>query len=822
MRAILVPILFMVLFAIPAPDIDAQSFRRGDATGDGMLDTADAIATFATLFSGLPASCLDANDVNDDGTLDLGDGVYLLYYLYLSGEPPPPPFPGCGTDVVIDLLDCVTSSVSCNPPAQSAPLFPGESYPVTDPKRLTIGDWNGDGHVDLAAVSRLRDAVYVLLNDGYGVFENFPYDPDFAIPVGDQPRWIDRGDLDGDGDLDLVTADRGTSSVNGVSVLFNDGTGTFSPAQTYASGSRPLRVYVGEFDGTPFPDLLLLCDLPGSERLVLPGLGDGSFAAGVTTSLPDLTSSPGPWVIGDLDEDGIDDAVIHDQVGASIFLGVPGGGVLAAGVVTPVLDPYAGVLVDVDLDGHLDYVASGYEFGAYHLGICRGVGDGSFLPPQIVFIGEFLVDMRAADVDLDGRADLVCTTSDAGSGEDDLSVYLGTGAGLFSHWTSWRAGLSPSSLEVADLDQDGWPDIASSHDFMEGSLRIHRGIGDGRFSATVQFPTEEGPNSLRVADVDEDGTLDLVVVSNELLGAGSVVVYAGDGSGAFSESVAIPGLATPYGSGVADLNGDGRLDLATIQSGGLFSVWLGGAAGVFSALPPQPIGTHAIELEFADLDADGVLDCVIPLMGMHTVAVGLGVGNGTFTPFAAIPAGEDPQSVSMGDLDADGDLDIVAGSTDGIFGCNILWGAGDGTFSAPSPVLTFQRLWDVALADFDQDGDLDLVGVPGSDDDFLHFENQGLGTFTPLPAHPIGRSARLVIADVDGNGTADAVLSLEDRIGLLLGGGDGTFGAPRYFTHRRTPSGLAAADFDGDGDIDLVGISYLESELHYFEGRSVP
>jgi hypothetical protein len=122
-------------------------------------------------------------------------------------------------------------------------------YPVGDtPWSVAMGDLEGDGDLDLVVVNRLDNDVGVLLNEGDGTFA-----PQVTYPLGDRPGLVAVGDLDGDGDLDLAVSETLDDTV---SVLLNQGDGAFSPRMIYAVGYHPSWVSVGDLDGDGNLDLV--------------------------------------------------------------------------------------------------------------------------------------------------------------------------------------------------------------------------------------------------------------------------------------------------------------------------------------------------------------------------------------------------------------------------------------------------------------------------------------------------------------------------------------------------------------------------------------
>jgi hypothetical protein len=106
------------LRSLPCPTPGAENiagcppgarFTRGDATADGLLDLADVVALLDGLFLALPVNCWDALDVDDDGQASLTDAIRIILHLFLTGDPPSPPYPGCGFDVTPDSLGCATA-----------------------------------------------------------------------------------------------------------------------------------------------------------------------------------------------------------------------------------------------------------------------------------------------------------------------------------------------------------------------------------------------------------------------------------------------------------------------------------------------------------------------------------------------------------------------------------------------------------------------------------------------------------------------------------------------------------------------------------------
>ena len=321
------------------------------------------------------------------------------------------------------------------------------------------------------------------------------------------------------------------------------------------------------------------------------------------------------------------------------------------------------VLADVDGDGVLDAVTSGRT----GVGVLRGDGAGSFLPPIVTSL-DGAVASAAGDLDGDGRLDLV----------------------VYATW----------------VNQVTWT--------WESALHVLLGRGDGTFLASVVLPL--GQDSLdpvlyrpvALADLDGDGALDIA----SRVGPGSLLhVRLGEGTGGFGPPLEVPLSGQPTGIVAADLDADGDVDLAVVASSPTWARTLdvlhGNGDGTFTVVPGIDALGGAGDLTVADVDGDGAQDVVVARnWAYESASVLYGNGDGTLAPAVSV-AGPGGEGVAVGDLDGDGREDIVGGSSE----LALLLGLGDRAFqdAHPYPIAGGGNVVTLATADLDGDGRIDIA-----------------------------------------------------------------------------------------------------------------
>jgi hypothetical protein len=306
---------------------------------------------------------------------------------------------------------------------------------------------------------------------------------------------------------------------------------------------------------------LVVTSLVHNALALAPGLGDGTFG---TPQTFDVSGGPGPFAVGDFNGDGIQDvAVAKVEAGTiGVLLHNSDGGFEAVGefaVPGALLAVSAG---DLNGDGRADLaVLSVNADGRGEASVWLGNGDGTFSHKSVVLARQASAALVLADLNGDGKLDLVVANYEPGG----VSVALGLGDGTFQEAMTFAAGSGSLALAVGDFDRDGHPDLAVANYPIKGlgasNIALLLGNGDGTFQAPRLFGQGLGPLSLTVADFNGDGRPDLAV-SNQLLNNVAVLLGSSNSDAIFEEAAYFGASAQPGEIIVADFDGDGQPDLA--------------------------------------------------------------------------------------------------------------------------------------------------------------------------------------------------------------------------------------------------------------------
>ncbi len=610
---------------------------------------------------------------------------------------------------------------------------------------VAAADLNGDGRIDLVALHSSNTAD-VLLGNGDG---SFALPVSYAYPDGPWPSTVLAADLNQDGILDLVASNLGSH----VNVLPGVGDGTFEAAYSVPAGRGAGGLAVSDFDRNGIPDLAVAERFAESVSILL-GTGDGQFAE--RKALP-AGFGPFDLAVGDLNGDGFHDIAVAN--------------------------------------GGWSCGSSGVRIGST-VSIYTGDGVGDFEPAQTLNVGILPSSISIADVDRDGRLDLVVAND------------LWGGGPCF-------AGGSPGDQPRAS------PALASSH---LPALSVFHGRGDGTFDLLAFFKTGEAGTFVLVADLNRDGRLDLVAPHQDLP---NLAVFLENEDGSFGGGLDLVVGEGPRHLTIEDFNRDGYGDIAVACWGsGTIDVILGNAGGATAEIVRSTAGQHPTFVAPGDFDADGLPDLAVADFGDPDSALGLpgngavailrGSGDGNFTQIGRYPTGGSASCVRACDLNEDGRLDLVVANYLPTT-LSVFLGSGDGTFSGPQGYdLPGWTAKSVDVADFNADGHLDVavsIGAYGTS----VILGRGDGTLAEEVSRVAATSA-LEVADVNLDGRPDLAVGVAAAVWTYLSNGDGTFSRPTAVPAGRDPFGIAAADLNSDGLVDLATANFYSASATVWLG----
>src|SRR6188508_2143304 len=584
---------------------------------------------------------------------------------------------------------------------------------------VVSADLNGDGHADAAWARQdfVQNRMQVQLNLGDGTLG-----PSVGYPAQLQSNDIAVGDLDGDGDPDLVVISEGDDLANNViDLYFNNGNGTFTRT-TDQGGHGPTRLALADLDSDLDLALANFWSQAGNVSVLLNN-GNGSFAP---EALYPIGSRPHGITAADLDGDGdLDLAVVRENAPTAelTLLRNDGDGAFSsAGTLALDLFAESPVVVDAnwDGDGDRDLAVSGLR--TEQVDILENNGNFAFAETLVpdVFAS---FNLRAADIEADGDTDIVSASFGSSSGE--LTLLRNTGSGAFAAPVQIESGNNPHDMDVGDYDGDGRLDLAVANRVTDTGA-IHPQREDGSFESPPIYETAgQIPLSVATADLDGDGDIDVAEGSGDLFGTARVEILLNSGNGTLVPAGEIPACSicqagiVPYVRSVfaSDLNGDAAPDLVWAPDAPPYPYVyaLNNGNGSFGAIHESTIATCGTgKATTADADNDGDQDVLVANNRSgpgcesvdDTVRVALNNGDGTFQPDYGVTVFPLPEMAIGADVTGDGMTDLVSSSTQ----VSVARGTGGGAFAPP--VDYDARGTELTFRDVDVDGDLDRLRPP--------------------------------------------------------------------------------------------------------------
>ena len=665
------------------------------------------------------------------------------------------------------------------------------------PRAIAAGDVTRDGYQDIVLAGTNPPTVMVLPNHG---LEDGDEGQKFGIPrtyaVSGGPFEIALGDLNRDGRLDVAVANADSDAIT--LLLSRPGSVDYAPPVDLPFPGNPRGIAIGDFNRDSIPDIVAT-KFMGTTLEVLYGAGDGTFPRRLPLQAP--SGSQGV-ASGDFDHDGWGDFAVASTSGTIRLYRM-----FATGAVVVDLNP-AGVgwnviaAADIDRDGRQDLAVASTGNSVVRLLYNRASGWTSSAQVPVAASPR---GIAIADLNRNAAVEIVV----AGRAASMATVITRSPSGALST-TDYAAGSGARTVALADFDNDGRPDIATANEFGDSTTVLHNMTNLPR--AGFAFDAVENDlffdeGAYGVADFNQNGRLD--IVRRDFI--------------EFDDGTLSRRLTQGFSAAAADFNNDGNADVVYGGSRS-FRVFFGNGAGGFTDGPSTPLAGFAARLVQADINRDGRADIIVgwgrDFQITPTIEMWLGRGDGTFAR-ASHTEGE-WHSFEVADVDRDGVTDLLVSSPtgvearlqDGLGGTK-----GTRTFGEGQPWFRF------ALGDLNEDGRLDLAVVEGElrgrffnqTSRFTIARGNGDGTFEPIRSVETAEPDEfrtlfggLILGDLTGDGHLDVFTNQGD---LLEGNGSGLVGDPQRFLASAPGNPVLAADFNGDGLLDVAGYHRNDSDF---------
>jgi gliding motility-associated-like protein len=707
-------------------------------------------------------------------------------------------------------------------------LKPGEKISVTLPAKI---------------IGNAAKEVYQF-TAGTGNFGAGRFVPNATVQVGSQPNAAAVGDIDQDGDQDLITSNLMTSSL---SLRLNNGNGTFTGVQEIATPQATKMLVLGDIDGDG--DLDLLATNAGFTGTVTVRKNNG---AGIFTAAADISVGNSPYGInvGDIDADGDLDLLTANVDGNTVSVRFNNGvGVFSGSQEIAIDSPQQITMADIDNDGDLDFLTTQFQSNVVHIG--KNDGEGNFSPSSSVTVGNSPSGIAVGDIDGDGDIDLI--TSNAV--DNSVSVRTNLGNGTFGGNLDLSVGTKPTAIAMGDVDGDGDFDfVVTSFDTNTFSVWKNAQGTFTQFAAPILVGA--GPSSITLAELNADGGLDLVVTHQNANNVGVLL------SKAISPSI-ISTSPTSNAINVAQINNieatldqeitnntltraafkvfsptaglisttsattalNNKLTFTTPKTGSKY--WYGQTIqatitnGVNTRNSPL-LNPKVFKFTTATETSDGTFDIgqsATTAIGPVSVAVGYfnnqtyvasaSLGSNSvslhsyglqhFESLTSIAIGQPSKSVHFADVDGDGDPDLLTANTSTV---SVKMNNGNGQFNAGNNYAEPALPNGLMTGDLDADGDLDVV-IALADGIAVRFNN-GAGIFgNETFALSSASIKNVLLFDLDNDGDLDLIANGQNKLLYVLFN-DGTGSFSEVASYPAENGALAAGDINKDGAVDLM------------------
>ena len=697
---------------------------------------------------------------------------------------------------------------------------------------LKLADMDGDGDIDVVATSpNLAKISWFENGNAWGRTDI----ADLASPYD-----LDVADFDLDGDIDVV--------VKGNSVNWYENGNNWSSTTIEGSVSaNKIGIAVYDIDANGTPDVITSSQ--ADKIYWYSNRNDGVTWAETPFVTPnDTISDIRDILVADFNNDGVVDVLTASASQDSVKLYSGNSTPLASLDVKHVeglIEVYQTAYLVTDSDSDVTYTLAGDDVALFDVssdgvisfksspvyGTNLDTGSNGYYEVTVVAtIGQSKDELRLIiNVLEDTDEDLVPDDVEEKQGtniNDGMSYLDSDGDSVPDYFEVFFDLTDPNdSTDFIDSDDDGVSDYRELNSGADDAPVWKSTQGD--FSESTSYSSGDGVMDLAYGDLDGDGDLDLVTASE----FGDYVGWLENlGDGSFADEVIIgSNLDQAFSVNIADIDGDGDNDVVSASRADDKIVWFANdGSGVFGSEQTISLVMNGATSAYpADIDNDGDIDIVAGSYLDESISWFRNNGSGIFSSEIGIVIGLDNYKLDVGDIDGDGDLDVI--STDNN-AHNVYWFSNDGSgvFASQGVIYSNGELaLDTHLEDLDLDGDLDVLVVSTGNNQLAILENIGNGAFATAVVQDttLSNPRDVFTSDLDGDGYPEILVASQDNSEVVWYGNGGSIG---QFTSKRVLSGtttnprsVIAADFDGDGDNDIVSANYGADNITVFLSKEL-